>query len=74
METRIKVVISGDDSKLYYPQYKVWVFWRSFLEFTFYGSYAKCCTSIEQAQIYIDDMIEYEKKQTIKDITYVKYP
>jgi len=74
MQTRIKVITSGDDSKIYYPQYKGWFFWHTFKIYDMYCSYSRYYPSIEEAQIYIDEMIKYEKRLETKSITYIKYP
>lgn len=74
MQIRIKVVTRGDNSKIYYPQYKGWIFWHSYQICDMYYSYSKYYTSLKEAIEYLDYMIEYEKRQTTKDITYIKYP
>lgn len=74
MKTRIKVVTKGDDSKVYYPQYKTFLLWHDFTSFN------KSVTFDHQAyaEYYIKDVVEKElakkRKKKIQSIDYIQYP
>lgn len=74
MKTRIKVVEYKDGHKEYYPQYKLFFFWCSFIELTLFAEYTVWYKTIEDAQQYIDNALKHESYSTVKSITYIKYP
>ena len=74
MKTRIKVIEYKDGHKMYYPQYKWFFFWCSFIELALYAEYTVWYKTIEDAQQYIDNVLKRESGNTLKSVTYIKYP
>lgn len=78
MKTRIKIAILNNGNSVYYPQYRGWIFWKHFEEFSGYD----CAESIkfdslDECKSFIDNQLEKDAirkgKQTAKTL-YLKYP
>jgi len=72
MKTRIKVITRGDDSKVYYPQYKKFLFWHNFTS----NSVAVEYDNLMQAQSFICIKRELASKseKKIQSTDYIQYP
>ena len=70
---RIKIVVDGNNSTIYYPQYKELFFWKYFNDPI--SPFIKLkCYSLSSAKTAIDLRIRENKAEQINSVKYVYYP
>ena len=79
MQTRIKVEQLVNGTKRYYPQAKVFLFWKNMTQVVYYDGYREVVSkhTLEDAMKYIDSVLKAEQDylgQEGATTTYVKYP
>jgi len=72
---RIKIVVDGNNSTIYYPQYKGLFFWKYFNDPICYNIPIRLkCYSLSSAKTAIDLRIYENKTKQINSVKYVYYP
>jgi hypothetical protein len=74
MKTRIKVVVRGDDSKIYYPQYRELGFWRNFTNYSDVVSFNHQAYAEDYLKQKLELELQRKRKKQIQSVDYINYP